>query len=200
MVYRLTIRRCSITASFGLLFAVLLTLSQPAFCHGGVSMENDVCTLRLGAYVMHFTGYQPQATGSREFCEDIPETGKTIVVLDAVDEALRDIPIEVRILRDTGDESNLETITAVSLAPKVYPSGSIALEYTFDKAGKFIGLITAGARGEYVSRFPFSVASGKSVYGKYLVFLTVPLVGFALYRYSVRARKKAQPRQSAPPV
>lgn len=149
MVDKLTIRRYSRSALRGLSFAVplLVLSSQPASSHGGVSMENDVCRLRLGAYIMHFTGYQPQATGSREFCEDIPETGKTVVVLDAVDDALRDIPIEVRIVRDTGDNSNLETITVVHLQPKVYPSGSIALEYTFDKAGKFIGLVTAGAKG-----------------------------------------------------
>lgn len=148
---------------------------------------------------MHFTGYQPQATGTKEFCEDIPETGKTIMVLDAVDAALRDIPIGVRIVRDIGDESNLDAITAVSLAPKVYPSGSIVLEYTFDKAGKFIGLITAGARGEHVSRFPFSVASGKSLYGEYFFFIAIPLVGFVLYSYAARARKKAQPSLNLPP-
>lgn len=201
MVDKLTIRRYSRSALRGLSFAVplLVLSSQPASSHGGVSMENDVCRLRLGAYIMHFTGYQPQATGSREFCEDIPETGKTVVVLDAVDDALRDIPIEVRIVRDTGDNSNLETITVVHLQPKVYPSGSIALEYTFDKAGKFIGLVTAGAKGEYVSRFPFSVASGKSFYEKYLLFIVVPLVGFALYRYSARVRKKLDTRLSIPP-
>ena len=192
MADRLKMWRYSRSALRGLSSAVplLVLLSQPASSHGGVSMENDVCRLRLGPYLMHFTGYQPEATGSKEFCEDIPETGKTVVVLDAFDQALRDIPIEVRIVRDTGDSSNLEAITAVHLQPKIYPSGSIALEHTFDKAGKFIGLVTAGAKGEYVSRFPFSVASGKSFYEKYLLFIAVSLVGFALYRYSVRVRKK----------
>jgi hypothetical protein len=178
---------------------MLVWLSQPASSHGGVSIENDVCRLRVGPYIMHFTGYQPEATGSREFCEDIPETGKTVVVLDAVDDALRDIPIEVRIVRDTGDVSNLEAVTVVHLQPKVYSTGSIALEYTFDKAGNFIGLVTAGATGEYISRFPFSVASGRSFYERYLLFILVPLLGYALYRYSARARKKVDVQYATKP-
>ena len=79
--------------------------------HGGLSMEKDFCKLRLGPYAMHFTGYQPEVTGANEFCEDIPRVGHTVVALDALDEPLRDLPIEVRIIRDTGDESNLGTIT-----------------------------------------------------------------------------------------
>lgn len=201
MVDKIKIRKYFRSTLFGipLVLPVLAIMVQPAFSHGGVSVENDVCKLRLGAYVMHFTGYQPEATGTREFCEDIPETGKTVVVLDAVDDELRDVPIEVRIVRDTGDESNLEAITVLHIRPRVYPSGSVALEYTFDKPGKFIGLVTAGGKGEYVSRFPFSVASDKSLYEKYLIFLAIPLIGFVLYRYSMRARRKAEARLHGPP-
>ena len=51
---------------------------------------------------MHFTGYQPEATQEKEFCEDIPATGRTVVALDYIEEALRPLPTEVRIIRDTG--------------------------------------------------------------------------------------------------
>ena len=80
-----------------------LGVSTLAAAHGGLSMDEDYCKLRVGQYVMHFVGYQPDsASGPKEFCEDIPETGRTIVVLDYVDDALRDLPTEVRIIRDTG--------------------------------------------------------------------------------------------------
>ena len=31
----------------------------------------------IGPYNMHFTGYQPDNTRNKEFCEDIPSTGRT---------------------------------------------------------------------------------------------------------------------------
>src|SRR5258705_4420405 len=65
--------------------------------HGGVSVENDMCKLRVGPYQMHFTGYQPISAPEVEVCEDIPKTGQTIIVLDYIDEKLRDLPVEVRL-------------------------------------------------------------------------------------------------------
>ena len=68
------------------------------WAHGGLSMEQDMCKLTVGPYMMHFAGYQEDAQRT-EFCEDIPHKGPTIVVLDMVDPALRDMPVEFRIVR-----------------------------------------------------------------------------------------------------
>ena len=57
--------------------------------HGGLSLEDDYCVLTVGTYEMHFSGYQPENNGPKEFCEDIPETGNTIVVLDFMNDELR---------------------------------------------------------------------------------------------------------------
>lgn len=170
---------------------------ERAFAHGGLSLDMDVCKLQLGKYAMHFVGYQPQATGNKEFCEDIPEVGPTVVVLDAIDAALREMPIEVRIIRDTGGKSDAEAVTVLHLLPQRYPTGSITFEHKFDRPGKFVGLVMAGEKGEYVSRFPFSVAGNKSSYEKYLLILAVPLFGFALYRFSGRARRAAGQRPNS---
>ena len=56
------------------------------WAHGGLSMEQDMCKLTVGPYMMHFAGYQEDAQRT-EFCEDIPHKGPTIVVLDMVDPA-----------------------------------------------------------------------------------------------------------------
>ena len=71
-----------------------LSLALAAFAgvvwaHGGLAMEQDMCKLTVGPYMMHFAGYQEDAQRT-EFCEDIPHKGPTIIVLDAVDTALRD--------------------------------------------------------------------------------------------------------------
>ncbi|MBI5862366.1 MAG: hypothetical protein HZB64_09355 [Rhodocyclales bacterium] len=169
-----------------------------ADAHGGLSVEKDQCKLTIGKYLMHFTGYQPEATGSKEFCEDIPEVGHTIVVLDAIDQELREIPIEIRVVRDTGDMSNLDAITVFHLPSTIYSSGSVSFEYRFDAPGKFVGLVTAGSGKDAVeSRFPFSVASGRAKFASYYPFVGIVLLGAALYWFSsVRRKKKLHSEKS----
>jgi hypothetical protein len=133
--------------------------STQAQAHGGLALAEDMCRLTIGPYNMHFTGYQPDNTRNKEFCEDIPATGRTVVVLDYMEDALRPLTTEVRVIKDTGSEQDLEAITVLHLPPKVYPAGSVNFEYTFDKPGKFIGLVTVGDK--QVSRFPFSVGEMK---------------------------------------
>jgi hypothetical protein len=149
-------------------------------------MEKDFCKLRLGPYTMHFTGYQPEVTGASEFCEDIPRTGHTVIALDAIDEVLRDMPLEVRIIRDTGDESKLDEISVVHLPPKRYPSGTVSFDYRFEQAGKFVGLVTTGEHGEHQSRFPFSVAAGRSSKEPWFWGLAIIAGGALLFLFSER--------------
>lgn len=133
----------------------------PFLCwaHGGVSWEKDVCRLTIGPYSMHFTGYQPEASAAKEFCQDISNTGRTIIVLDSVDPELRQLPIGVRIVRDTGDSGSAEAPVVFQLPASVYPSGSLSFEHVFHEHGRFVGIVTAGANHEYESRFPFSVGA-----------------------------------------
>jgi hypothetical protein len=148
--------------SAGLCFLMLAiggTFSTQAHAHGGLALAEDMCRLTIGPYNMHFTGYQPDATRNKEFCEDIPATGRTVVVLDYMEDALRPLPTEVRIIKDTGSEQDLQAITVLHLPPKVYPAGSVNFEYNFDQPGKFVGLVTVGDK--HVSRFPFSVGETK---------------------------------------
>lgn len=174
-------------ASFALGSAALVALALPsrAVAHGGVSVENDMCKLRVGRYVMHFTGYQPISAPEVEFCEDIPKTGQTIIVLDYIDSELRDLPVEVRIIRDTGDESNLDAVTVYHTPPKLYPRGNLVIDHTFPEPGKFVGMVTVGTD---VSRFPFAVGTrGTRALVLYGVFGGLALVsGAGLFFYSAR--------------
>ena len=148
--------------SAGLCFMMLaigITFSTQAQAHGGLALAEDMCRLTIGPYNMHFTGYQPDATRNKEFCEDIPAIGRTVVVLDYMEDALRPLPTEVRIIKDTGSEQDIQAITILHLPPKVYPAGSVNFEYNFDQPGKFVGLVTVGDK--HVSRFPFSVGETK---------------------------------------
>ena len=117
-------------ALIGLMLTMIgLPFSTSVQAHGGLSLADDICKLTIGPFTMHFTGYQPEATQEKEFCEDIPATGRTVVALDYIEEALRPLPTEVRIIRDTGAqagaEGNLDASTILHIPAKVYPTGSI---------------------------------------------------------------------------
>ena len=160
-------------------FASGALLSTQVQAHGGLSMAEDMCKLTVGPYMMHFTGYQPEATQQKQFCEDIPATGQTVVVLDYIEQELRTLPTEVRIIKDTGSENNIDAITVLHLPAKVYPNGSIDFTYTFEQPGKFVGMVTVGDKQQHVSRFPFSVGESK-VFTKLLNIYMVPVVAVAI--------------------
>lgn len=178
--------------------ALTTLLSSQVYAHGGLSMAEDMCKLTVGPYMMHFSGYQPANTQEKQFCEDIPATGQTIVVLDYIEQELRSLPAEVRIIKDTGSEDNLESITIFHLPSKVYPNGSIDFTHTFDKPGKFVGIVTVGGKQEHVSRFPFSVGEPK-FFSKLLNIYMVPVVATIIVGaifFFMRDRKP--PKTAAP--
>jgi len=177
-------------ALFAIILATGMVFTSQAQAHGGLALAEDMCVLTVGPYRMHFTGYQPLSQ-EEEFCEDIPETGKTVIALDYIQEELRPLKTEVRIIRDTGSEANLDEITVFHLPPKVYPSASIAVEHTFPEKGKFVGLVTVtGGAQDYVSRFPFSVGEGRPTPKVVIIAPVVLVLAVAAFLY-LRKRKPA---------
>jgi hypothetical protein len=173
-----------IAALLCLLFAV--SMAAPAQAHGGLSMEKDYCKLRIGPYFMHFSGYQPERDATKEFCEDIPATGATIIVLDFVDAALKDLPVEVRIVRDGGGDTDLDRLTVVRLSPKLYPTGSLSLDFDFEQPGNYVGFVSAGSGDRMVSsRFPFSVGATRYLQPPLLMGLVAIGLGgaYGLWRW-----------------
>lgn len=185
-------------------FAILAVASATVWAHGGVDMEADKCILRLGAAKAHFAGYQPEHRASQEFCEDIPEVGRAVMVVDFIEPELRARVFELRILNDVdglkakarhenlGDAAQIEKRTLVALPPKVYPRGTVTLDYRFTQPGWYIGLLSATdpATGKTEhSVFPFRV--GVRNYWKYLP-VPIVFIGLAwlLYRFTGTRRKK----------
>jgi hypothetical protein len=148
--------------SMGLIAAALYLAPDVALAHGRLGAAEGRCRLFIGPDVMNFTGYTPDAS-KNEFCEDIPATGRMIMVLDAEQEELRDMLIDIRIVRDIGSEAkeneDIEGVTVAYKGPRYYRTGTINFEHNFPEAGYFVGIVTVtGPHGEkWVSRFPFSV-------------------------------------------
>ena len=175
-----------------LMLAIGVSSSTEVQAHGGLALADDMCRLTIGPYNMHFTGYQPDNTRNKEFCEDIPATGRTVVVLDYMEDALRPLSTEVRVIRDTGSEQDLQAITVLYLPPKIYPAGTVNFEYNFDKPGKFVGLVTVVDKQSLVSRFPFSVGETKiPLPASYFLYAFAgAAVVVAIIFFSQRGRRK----------
>ena len=68
--------------------------------HGGVAFEEDKCVINIGFLKAHFTAYQPQSRGNKEFCEDIPEVEVAVFVIDYLHDFLKKTPVDFRIIED----------------------------------------------------------------------------------------------------
>jgi hypothetical protein len=149
-------KRILAAASFGLVAAFGLTPSA-ALAHNAVKLEQDECVFKIGPSTMHFIAYQ--RTGEeQEFCQDIAQTGPTVIALQAVSPDMRDMAIGARIVKDTGDaKKNLEGAALASWEPKVYRNGIMTFEHNFANAGRYAVVVTVrdDLGNEFVSQFPF---------------------------------------------
>lgn len=164
--------RCARQALVCAFTALSLLAPAAASAHGGVVMEEDVCVINIGFYRAHFTVYQPETRASKEFCEDLPDTGLALFVLDYLHDSLREVPVDFRIVRDVtglGRFARLEDVRAIGdlephtvfyQPPVVRGDGSLTVEYRFAEEGDFIGIVTAGHPSKdvvYTAVFPFEV-------------------------------------------
>ncbi|WBJ99953.1 hypothetical protein [Methylocystis parvus] len=173
--------------------------AAPAEAHGRLGAAEGRCRLFIGPDIMNFTGYLPEAS-KNEFCEDIPSTGPMIMVLDAEQEELRDMKIELRIVKDIGEEKEADGLDAITVAyqpPKTYPTGTVNFEHDFKEGGYFVGIVTVtGDHGErWVSRFPFSV--DRTFMRDLPVYVTLGLGVIAAFLiYLVHRRRNPPPQLS----
>jgi hypothetical protein len=101
---------------------VMALYTGVAGAHGKVAMEQDSCMRRAGDSMVHLSAYQPQTEPSAHYCTEIPNGGETFLVIDLVDQALRDMPVGIRIVRGTG-ETDSETIKIIK--PVYHPDGVV---------------------------------------------------------------------------
>ena len=177
-------------------FALPLALlwSQWANGHGGVVAEEDLCLLKMGFLQAHFTLYLPDTRGSDEFCEEVPDTGRALFVVEYLHEMMKEMPIEFRIVRDDqgfGIFANRDDVNSIPdleaqtvfhrpLAPE--PTGWVTVSHTFEDPGGFIGVVVAEntANGKvYNSVFYFEV--GDAGYGYIPLFVALIVAAQLLF-------------------
>lgn len=145
------------TRNLGLLALLacgLLLIAGQLQAHGGVVMEEDQCIIDIGLFRAHFTIYQPQTRASEEFCEEVPDLGETLFVMDYLHDSLSTMVLEFRIIHDVnGSEKyasledvqsirDLDAVTVYHQAPRVEASGSMTTQATFEREGWYIGVVS----------------------------------------------------------
>ncbi|MBX3629600.1 MAG: hypothetical protein KF908_06700 [Nitrosomonas sp.] len=106
--------------------------------HGKESLEDDSCMRRSGENIVHLSVYQPQVDITGHYCTDIPSVGNTVLVVDLVDPPLREMPIEVKLFKGSGEEG--EMLTQIRAA--IYEDGVISTQQVLEE-GKHLLVITA---------------------------------------------------------
>jgi hypothetical protein len=190
-------------------------LSPSLLAHGSVTAEGDVCLIRIGFYTAHFKIFQPQTSRAREYCEDLPDAGESVFVMDYVHQGLTQVPIEFRIIRDTtglGRFARLDDVLAlgdlealtVFHQPPVLEPGVFTVLHNFAEEGVFLGLVSVRhpETGElYQAVFPFRV--GFRSWGLLPWFAVLAVLAQAGYWMSTggyarwRARRTVGPKEHA---
>lgn len=117
---------------------VILCYASTALGHGRVSLEEDSCVRQIGENMVHLSAYQPQYDQGGHYCAEIPLAGDTYLVVDLIDQALRNMPVSMKVFR--GDAKDGEAVTQVNAA--YHPDGVISGIGKLDK-GLYSVVVTA---------------------------------------------------------
>ena len=171
-----------------LMLVCLSGASGQLYGHGSVVDEGDACVIQFGFYSAHFSIFQPQASGHQGFCEDIPDAGASVFVMEYRHDSMRQVPLEFRLMRNSSglgrfvrwqdidampdDQLSADTVFRQSLPPQ--PDGVARILHHFDAPGDYIGIVSIAHPTEdilYHAVFPFRV--GASVWSNWPLGLPV---------------------------
>lgn len=173
-------------------------------------LSSDACIIQIDFYSVHFTAYQPDSSGNTQFCQNLPDTGPSIFVLDYLHDSLKEVSVDFRVIRNvTGQDSfvklkhveeldDLEPHTIFYQPAVIQADASLKVEYDFREKGRYIAIVSAGHPTNnkiYTAVFPFEVGRSRWPYWPFVaVLLAVP--GFVIKRKFDR-NKQTTDRQEA---
>ena len=176
-----------------------------AFAHGSVTADEDLCRIKIGYFAAHFKIYLPATRRHEQFCEDLPETGHSVFVMEYEHRQLEQTPLEFRIIRnvtgkgrftraeDLAHLGNLEEVTVFHQPQAVQPD-VFTVQHRFAEGGEFVGIVTATqpATGQvYSAVFPFAVGFTGFGYWPWLAAALLLLQGH--YWWLSRRRRRRKP-------
>lgn len=122
------------------------------------------CVMSVGPTQMMFSAFQENKT-DEIFCQHIPTTGETMLIIDARQPELRDMNIEVRVLRNVGqkdwrDDLDVNTVAVLPAGKYLQKKGSLSFNHAFGEEGEYIAVVRAMSEDglkEYVGQYIFTV-------------------------------------------
>jgi hypothetical protein len=185
----------------------LAVLLMSAWClsasaGGGAGLQEDRCVVEMSFQSAHLTLYQPETRGSEKFCDSVPDATHTVFTLDYLHDSLDEVPIELRVIRDTeglGQFARWKDIQAMDgieeravfhQPPTVMPGGTFQAEHEFEQTGDYLILITT--RHPTKDKVYHAVAP-LEVGGTAWVYWAVPpgIGAFGLGFFWLRARRRS---------
>lgn len=122
-------------ATLAIVLSALMPTSS-SWAHGGASVDTDQCRIFVGPHLVHFTAYQPQLTGTTEYCNEIPELGATTLVFDYEGKALRNMTVELEITKEPGGTR------IYYQEPSTHSTGTFNVNINFTEASKYLAHVT----------------------------------------------------------
>jgi len=173
-------RACATTA-----FILVMGLySGIVDAHGKVSLEQDSCVRGVGGSMVHLSTYQPQYELNAQYCTEIPKEGETFLVVDLIDQALRDMPVAMRVVKGT---SETEDETVAFLRASYHPDGVIGEKTTLDQ-GQYTVFITGEGVPPVRYQYPLRVQqinyanAFRSAMGPMIASLLLTFLGYKLVK------------------
>lgn len=136
-------------------------LCAPPALAAGWHYYDPECPIALGgSKTMKFVAMQPKKTIDR-VCDALPDTGATVIALDAPDAELRETIWDIRVLRDNGSDAEpSEADTLLRLPPQKYRNGMVNFDVNIAGAGKYVlyaRLTSDDGAKEFIGRHRFTV-------------------------------------------
>ncbi|BCX82094.1 hypothetical protein MIT9_P1678 [Methylomarinovum caldicuralii] len=117
----------------------------PAFADGGGGGGGDFCRVLVGDFTLMFSAYQPQLTGDRKYCTQLPGLGRTNLVFDyeskegttsvgatrALDQKIKEMKLTFKVVRESDG-----TVIA-EVPPKKMRGGIVETVVDFEQPGNY---------------------------------------------------------------
>lgn len=189
---------------------VLTALHAGAQAHGSVTAGSDLCVIEIGYFRAHFKIHLPRTRRHEEFCEDLPEAGEAIFVMEYIHGDLGRVPVEFRIIRNVtgmgrfaqlGDVEKIADLESATVFhhPATIQQDVFTVLHDFKSTGEFIGIVTTQhpeTRERYSAVFPFEVGYTRS--GLIPLFILLLLVAQGAYWIMNRGKRGDNPGGGGP--
>ena len=156
-----------------------------ALAHGDPTAGQDICERGEDPAKVHFNAYQFKPDPRMNFCNDIPKTGETTIVIDLVTKTLRNKPIAVKIY--AVDEGGKKT-SIFERQPKIYPQGMIETSVDFKKTGKYVAEVLIEGNEAAPPTLEYNIGAGMGLPfhmpRSMMVVILVAVLAFAGLAYS----------------